>query len=503
MPDVAGRAAPKTRSSGAPEVDHDVVVVGAGFAGLIAGLELLRAGRRDFVVLERAAEVGGVWRDNVYPGCACDIRSHLYSIASHPDPNWRRSYARQPELLAYLRRVSEEAGLQRRIRLGAEVVEALWEEDAGRWRLTLAGGTVLRARSVLLASGPLNRSKIPAMPGLHRFSGEVMHSSAWRHEVTLAGRRVAVVGTGASAVQIVPSIAPEAGRLTVFQRSAAWVMPRGDRAVTGLERWLFRRVPGVQALVRHGLFWGLEAVGTAFLGKRRLQGPLRRVALGKLRREVRDPAVRAALTPDYPLGCKRMTVSDDYLPAFNRANVELVTSPVVEATASGLMTADGREHRLDVIVFATGFTVADPDDFLRVIGRDGRVLAEEWAVEGARAYLGVTLSGYPNLAMLLGPNSGLSYSSVVHVVESQMPYLLRWLAERDVAGPCAALDVRAEVQEAYNAELQAKLRGSIWNVGCSSWYLDRHGRNAVIYPDLSHRYRRRLARFDAGAYAVS
>ena len=329
-----------------------------------------------------------------------------------------------------------------------------------------------------------------------------MHSSAWKAGVELGGRRVAVVGTGASAVQIVPSLAGQVGGLTVFQRSAAWVMPRLDRRITALERWAFRHVPGARMLVRQGLFWALEVVGLAFYGQRWMQRLLRSVALHKLKREVRDPIVRAALTPDYAIGCKRMTVSDDYLRTFNRTNVRLVTSAISEITEEGVRTEDGAVHVLDHIVFATGFVVADPDDFLRVVGSDGRVLTEQWAQEGAQAYLGVALAGYPNLAMLLGPNSGLSYSSVVHVAESQMRYVLQWLDARDRVGGRAALGVRPEVQAAYNARLQTKLVGTVWASGCRSWYIDRSGRNAVIYPELSHRYRRRLKRFDAGDYAI-
>ena len=483
-------------------IDHDVGVIGAGFAGLIAGIELLDAGRTSLAIFERAAEVGGVWRDNTYPGCACDIRSHLYSIASHPDPDWTRSYARQPDIWAYLRRVSAESGLRRHIRFGAEVVEARYLDGAACWRLTLAGGGVSHVRSLILATGPLNRAAIPPIPGLERFRGEVMHSSAWKPDIELAGKRVAVVGAGASAVQIVPNIAAHVADLTVFQRSAAWVMPRGDRRITGLERWAYRRVPGAQALVRQGLFWALEGVGLAFFGHRWMNALLRAVALRKLRREVRDPAVRAALTPDYAIGCKRMTVSDDYLRTFNRPNVTLVTEPIVEITEEGVRTAGGRACRLDCIVFATGFVVADPDDYLRVVGSGGRVLTDQWAQEGAQAYLGVSLTGYPNLAMLLGPNSGLSYSSVVHVAESQMRYVLQWLDARDRAGPAAALDMRPQVQDAYNAGLQARLAGTVWASGCRSWYLDRRGRNAVIYPELSHRYRRRLKRFDLQDYVA-
>jgi cation diffusion facilitator CzcD-associated flavoprotein CzcO len=487
---------------GAGAVDHDVGVVGAGFGGLIAGIALLDAGRPDFAIFERGAELGGVWRDNVYPGCACDVRSHLYSIAARPEPDWKTTYGRRADILAYLKRVAAEGGLNERIRLGFDVVEALWLADARCWRLTSAAGDVVRVRSLILAVGPLNRPRLPDVAGIARFAGLTMHSSAWDPAFDPRGKRVAVIGAGASAVQIVPNIAPDVDRLVVFQRSAAWVLPRGDRPTSALERFLFRRVPGARALVRQGLFWLMEGVGSAFFGRAWVHRLLTRVALHKLKHEVKDPAVRAALTPDYALGCKRMVVSDDYLPAFNRDNVELVKSAVAAIEPTGVRTADGRLHPVDALVFATGFYVADPDGFLRVVGEGGRVLADDWARDGATAHRGVTVTGYPNLAMLLGPNSGLSYSSVLHVIESQMTYVLAWLAARDAAGPRAALDVRADAQAAYNAEVQAALAGSIWASGCRSWYLDRHGRNGVIAPDPAARYRRKMKRFDAEAYRV-
>ena len=490
----------ETTGSDAP--DFEVGVIGAGFAGLIAGLSLMDAGRTSFMIFERGATVGGVWRDNVYPGCACDVRSHLYSIASRPNPDWPAAYARQADILAYLQNVAARSGLQRHIRCDTEIVEASYVETARLWRLTDARGGTMRVRTLILALGPLNRPSLPSIPGLGRFGGTHCHSSAWDGSVALGGKRVAVIGTGASAVQIVPNIAAGVASLTVFQRSAAWVLPRGDRPSGALQRWLFRRFPSVQALVRGAMFWALEAVGSAFFGNAAMLDFLKALALRKLAREVRDPATRRALTPDHALGCKRPTVSDDFLPTFNQPNVTLVTDPIAEITPTGVRTRGGAEHVLDHIVFATGFFVADPDDYLKVVGLGGRVLAEQWARQGAQAHRGVTVAGYPNLAMLLGPNSGLSYSSVIGMAEAQMGYVLAWLDARDRAGGDAALDVRGEVQAAYNGDVQARFEGTVWASGCRSWYLDRAGRNAVIWPAPAHRYRRMMARFDAQAYRV-
>ena len=490
------------RLGAADAPDYEVGVIGAGFAGLIAGLELMDAGRTSFAIFERASSLGGVWRDNVYPGCACDVRSHLYAIASRPNPDWPAGYARQADILAYLKDVAGRSGLQRHIRCDTDIVEARFEEAERCWRLTDARGGRVRVRVLILALGPLNRPSFPPIPGLERFGGTFCHSSAWDRSVELAGKRVGVVGTGASAVQIVPNIAGQVARLTVFQRSAAWVLPRGDRPSSALQRRVFRRFPPVQALVRATLFWALEAVGSAFFGNTAMLALLRAAALRKLAREVRDPEVRRALTPDHALGCKRPTVSDDFLPAFNRPNVALVTDRIAEITPTGVRMQDGAEHALDHIVFATGFFVADPDDLLKVVGLGGRVLAETWAQDGAQAYRGVAMAGYPNLAMLLGPNSGLSYSSVIGMVEAQMRYVLAYLDALDRAGPDAALDVRGEVQAAYNHDIQARLEGTVWASGCRSWYLDRSGRNAVIWPQPARRYRRLMSRFDPQAYAV-
>jgi len=382
------------------------------------------------------------------------------------------------------------------------VIEACYLEMAACWRVELRDGAVLHVRALIVAAGPLNRPFTPAFKGLELFEGTTGHSSAWDPTLDLAGKRVAVIGGGASAVQIVPNIAGVVGHLSVFQRSAPWVMPRGDRPSSAFERWLFRRAPAAQALARAAIFWGLEGVGSAFFGNAAMNGLLKWVGLRKLRREVRDPATRKALTPDYAIGCKRLTVSDDFYPAFNRPNVTLTTDPIAEIAPTGVRTRDGTLHAVDHIVFATGFVVADPDAFLRVVGAGGRVLTEQWATEGAQAFRGMTIAGYPNLAMLLGPNSGLSYTSAVHVVESQVRYLLQYLDALGAAGEGAALDVRGEAQEAYNADVQARLAGTVWASGCSSWYISRSGRNTTLFPGPASRYRRLMSRFDPGAYEV-
>lgn len=480
---------------------YDVGIVGAGFGGVIAAIEMQRRGRGQFILFERGQEIGGVWRDNVYPGCACDVRSHLYSIESEPNPNWSTSYAKQPEILQYLKSVVERRGLERHILRGVEIVESRFSAGEGQWRLRDAQGRQWAARSLILATGPQNRPHKPKLPGLERFAGQVVHSASWDTSAQLAGRRVAVVGTGASAVQIVPNIAAQVQSLRVFQRSAPWILPRLDRPIGPLARRLYAAAPAAQRAVRTALYWSMELAGLGFLGNRMVHRALTRIALRKLAAEVADPGVRAKLTPDYELGCKRVLVSDDYWPAFNRPNVHLITAPIGEVTEAGIRTADGQMHDCDVIVLATGFNVADPDGLLPVIGLDGRVMEEEWRT-APEAFLGIHAAGYPNLSLLLGPNSGLGHSSALHVMESQMVYIAQYLDELERLGPGRALDVKREAQTRFCTDVQARLQKTVWASGCRSWYMNRAGRNTAIYPGLTNDYRQATRRFEAGNYRV-
>jgi cation diffusion facilitator CzcD-associated flavoprotein CzcO len=483
-------------------VDFEVGIIGAGFAGLIAALELRRAGRESIVIFERGQEVGGVWRDNVYPGCACDVPSHLYSISSRPNPNWTSNFASQPEILDYLKNISVHDELRSRIRFGCEVTEIRFCAETGCWRVTDQRGQDVRVRAIIVAVGPHSRPYVPALMGREIFAGTACHSSRWDPAINLEGKKVAVIGTGASAVQIVPSIAPIVADLMVFQRSAPWVLPRAERRISVFEHLLFCWFPFTQAIVRGAIYLLMEFIGLGFVGPPIFNRLLAAVALRKLTREVHDPTIQRALTPTYRAGCKRMMVSDDFYPAFNRPNVHLVTEPIAELVPDGIVTTDRVFHAADHIVYATGFTVADSDGFLRVVGLEGRVLADEWAIEGAQAYLGTTVSGYPNMAILLGPNSGLSHSSALHVIESQMAYVLEYLAGIDGIGECGYLDVRAPVQTAYNMDLHRRLSELVWSSGCRSWYLNRSGENTVIFPGLTLSFRRRLRRFDPRSYSA-
>lgn len=472
------------------------MIVGAGFAGLGMAVRLKRAGIEDFAVLERATEVGGTWRDNSYPGCQCDVPSNLYSFSFAPNPGWTRTYSRQPEIWDYLRDCAERFGLLPHLRLGCELLAAEWDEPAGLWRLETSAGR-LAARALVVATGPLSEPAYPDLPGLDSFPGAVFHSAAWNHEHDLAGERVAVVGTGASAVQLIPAIQPQVSRLHVFQRTPAWVMPHRDRPVRARERRLYRRLPAAQRLVRTGVYWAREALVPFFLS-RRWNRVAERAARRHLESQVRDPELRARLTPGYAVGCKRILVSNDFYPALQQPNVELVTEPIREVDGCALVTADGARREVDAIILATGFHVTDVKVAQRLRAR-GRTLAEAWR-GSPQAYLGTTVAGFPNLFILLGPNTGLGHTSVVLMAEWQAGHVLdclRALRRRRAA----SLEPRPEAQAAYNERLREAGRDTVWTTGgCRSWYLDEQGRNPTIWPGFTWQYRLRLLRFDPAAY---
>ncbi|MFL6138592.1 MAG: flavin-containing monooxygenase [Frankiaceae bacterium] len=487
------------RSPDAPP-HHRVVVVGAGFAGLGAAAGLLRAGVRDFVVLERAGDVGGTWRDNTYPGCACDIPSSLYSFSFAPNPDWSRFFPRQPEILDYLRRVTDDLGLRPHLRLATELLGAAWDDGSLLWRIETDRGQ-LTADVLVAAVGALSRPSLPGLPGLDRFGGPVFHSASWRHDVDLAGKRVAVVGTGASAVQIVPELAPVVERLVVVQRTPAWVGPRLDRPVSARQARLFRRFPPAQAAVRVVLYWLLELLGVGFTIDRRLLRPVEAEALRHLRRQVPDERLRAALTPHYAIGCKRILYSNDYYPALQRPGVELLASGLAELRPGALVTTGGQVREVDAVVLATGFAATEPAVAARITGRGGRALAAAWS-GGMHAYLGTAVPGFPNLFLLVGPNSGLGHSSMVQVIESQVAHLLAGLRALASTG-ARSIEVRPDAEAAYNSRLQRRLRRTVWSTGgCASWYLDEHGRNTTLWPWSTWRFRLRARRLDRAAYVL-
>jgi cation diffusion facilitator CzcD-associated flavoprotein CzcO len=485
--------------------ETDVVVIGSGFSGIGTAIHLKRAGRHDFVILEKADDIGGTWRDNTYPGCACDVPSHLYSFSFELNPHWSRMFSSQREIWDYLRHCVEEYGLAPHLRFGADVTSARFDDETGRWAVDVDGVETYECRILVAGVGALHHPKVPDLPGLTSFTGTTFHSAQWRHDHALAGRAVAVIGTGASAVQFVPRIAPEAARLDLYQRTPAWVTPKPDPPIAADRQRLYARRPAAQRAMRSLLYWALEARGIGFTTTPKAMRLMEREARTHLQRQVPDPALRARLTPDYQIGCKRVLLSDDFYPALQRPNVRLVTEPIAEVTASGIRTSDGTHREVDTIIFGTGFEVSANLTRLHLTGRRGKSLADAWAERGIGAHLGITVNGFPNLFLLLGPNTGLGHTSVVFMIEAQARYIARSIDLLDASG-ASTIEVRDEVQRRFVHRVQSRLAGTVWQSGCQSWYLDENGRNFTIWPHSTGRYwlrtrRPRLADFELGLLA--
>lgn len=477
----------------------DVAIVGAGFAGLGAAIHLKRQGLDDFLVFERGADVGGTWRDNTYPGCACDVPSHLYSFSFALNPDWPETFSGHAEIWDYLRRCVERFAVGSHLRLGHEVLDMAWDSGAGRWRIQTSHGP-FTARVLISATGPLSTPSTPDIPGLTSFRGTTFHSAQWRHDHDLEGRSVAVIGTGASAIQIIPAIAPRVGRLTVFQRTPAWVMPWRNRRISRAERAVYRNVPAAMRLVRTGIYWGREGLAIGFQHPK-VNRAVQRLAVRHLERQVRDPRLRAMLTPQYVLGCKRILLSNTYYPALQRHNVELVVDPIRELRPEGIVAADGREHPVDTIIFATGFHVTDAPTPHHIRGRDGCTLAQAWTPT-MRAHLGTTVAGFPNLFLMPGPNTGLGHTSLVLMIESQLHQVIAALRYMRRAG-LTAIEPTEQAQRRYTERIDAKMAGTVWMTGgCSSWYLDTTGRNSTLWPGFATAYGLRLRRFHAADYVA-
>lgn len=481
--------------------DYEAVVVGSGFAGIAMAIALKRQGIHDFVVLEKGDDLGGTWRDNTYPGCACDVPSHLYSYSFELKADWSRAYASAPEILDYVRHCCTKYGLDPHLRFGYRLDVARYEEESGLWRLTVRTPTGIvqaRCRTLVMAVGALHEPARPDIAGLDDFGGPVVHTAAWDHSVTLQGKRVGVIGTGASAIQVVPQVAPATGRLTVFQRTPPWVLPKEDPEYSPAAQRRFARWPWLAWLKRAAIYWTNEARVVGFARHPRAMKVAERMARRHLHAQVADPDLRERLTPDYTIGCKRILVSSDYYPALQRDNVHLETAGIDHVENGAVVTTDGRRHELDVLVLATGFDVIGTYQHLEVVGRDGRNLGHEWA-KAPEAYLGTTVEGFPNLFTLVGPNTGLGHTSMLIMIEAQAELVLRAMRERD-RRQARAVEVEAAAQEAFNDELQRRSASAVWLTGCRSWYLDDSGVNRALWPWSTVAYRRRTARFQPGHY---
>ena len=470
----------------AARADHRVIVIGSGFAGIAMGIKLKQAGIDDFVILEKDDDLGGTWRDNTYPGCACDIPSYLYSYSFEPNPGWSRMFSPQREIWDYLRHCVDAYGLTPHLRYGTEVTSATYAADSALWTVQTGAGDVLTAQVVTAGVGALHQPSCPDLPGLDRFEGTTFHSAHWDHEHDLAGERVAVVGTGASAIQFVPQIAPVAAHLDVYQRSAPWITGKPDRRIGATERALHTKFPIGQRVIRALIYWALELRGIGFAVSPRLMKGLEGQARRQLARQVRDPALRERLTPDYQIGCKRILVSNDYYPTLGRDDVDLITDGIREVTATGIVTTDGTERAADTIVFGTGFEVSGNLTRMKIVGRDGVELNDRWQRDGIGAHLGITMAGFPNLFLLVGPNTGLGHNSMIFMIEQQVAYVIQALAamdRRDVDW----IEVGEQPQRRFVDRVQTRLSDSVWS-GCRSWYLDDNGRNFTIWPHFAWKY---------------
>ena len=476
-------------------------IIGAGFGGIGQAIKLREAGFDDFAILERASELGGTWRDNTYPGCACDVASHLYSYSFAPNPDWSKAYSDQREILDYLHAVAAERDVERHISYDTEVSEARWDDGGRRWRLDTSAGAIT-ADVLVSATGPFGNPITPEIPGLESFAGKRFHSIDWDHEHDLAGERVAVIGTGPSAIQFVPRIQPEVERLLVFQRTAPWIMPRMNKRMSEFERRLLRRVPPLRQALRGGLYAMVESIGLVIFVDRRFRHFFEAIGRAHLRRQVPDPELRAKLTPEYTFGCKRAILSDNYLPALAKPNVDVVTEGVAEVREHSVLDAAGEEHEADTIIFGTGFEVPHSNAD-RVRGRDGRSVLDVYR-ERPQSYLGTTMAGFPNFFMLLGPFAGAGNQSALYTLESQMAYVVDALRTMDREG-AGVVEVRPEVQAEFTAEAERRSADTVWlKGGCRSYYQTPDGKmNAGLWPSWSFEFRRRTRRFDAEAYELA
>ncbi|HEY6541671.1 MAG TPA: NAD(P)/FAD-dependent oxidoreductase [Ktedonobacteraceae bacterium] len=487
----------ETSDNASPNKHVHIAILGAGFSGLGMAIRLKQHGQHDFIVIEQATDIGGTWRDNTYPGCACDVPSHLYSFSFALNPDWSRSYSSQHEIWGYLRRCARRFGILPHIRWNNQLLDATWSDDKQRWHITTTQAQ-FTTDFLILGNGPLSEPSLPSIPGIERFEGILFHSAQWNHDYDFTGKRVAVIGTGASAVQFVPHIQPLVERLTLFQRTAPWILPRLDHPIPSWQRFMFRLFPLTQRLARTIIYWQRElfVVGFVYQPQRLEEGM--KIGRRHLARQVADPALRAKLTPQFTLGCKRVLLSDDFYPATSQPNVEVVTGRIREVQGHSIITEDGTEHEIDALICGTGFHVTDAQLPYCVYGHSGQSLAESWQ-SGPQAYLGTAIAGFPNLFLLIGPNTGLGHTSMIFMIESQLNYIidcLRTMRRRKLQ----TVEVRPEIQKTFNSEMQQRMQRTVWTSGCASWYLDARGKNTTLWPGFTFEFRRRTRHFDARNY---
>jgi cation diffusion facilitator CzcD-associated flavoprotein CzcO len=474
-----------------------LAIVGSGLSGIAMARALIKSGREDFVILEKGNDVGGTWRDNTYPGIACDVPSNLYSFSFAPNPNWSRSYSGGREINDYVRGVAKKLGLLPRIEFNTTVQSANWDDDAQLWRIETSDGP-LTSDFLISAMGPLSEPMIPELPGIENFKGEAFHSQQWAHGYDLKDKRVAVVGTGASAIQFVPKIQPEVAELQLYQRTAPWILPRSERKVSGFEHKLFKYLPFTQKLVRGAVYSVLELRVIAFVKQTRLMKAIEKVATLNLRSHIKDAELRKKVTPDFVIGCKRILMANDYYPAIAKENVDVITHGVTEVREHSIVADDGSEREVDAIIWGTGFHVTDNPDWQKLRGRDGRSLTETWAPTGMRAYLGALTPNFPNAFMIIGPNTTLGHNSMIYMIESCVEYIISVLDHVEQSG-AASVEVKESTVADFEADMERRSAGTIWTIGgCDSWYLDANGRNTMLWPDYTFRFRKLCRSFEPG-----
>jgi len=481
----------------------DVAVIGAGVAGIAAASMLRKLGDQRFEIFEKGSTVGGTWRDNTYPGCACDVPSHLYSLSFAQNPDWSRSYPAQPEIESYLERTADSLDVRRVINFHCEIRSIRWDGRDCIWVLDLADGTERSARSVIMATGPLSRPSMPDIDGLDSFAGTMFHSARWNHDHDLAGARVAVIGTGASAIQFVPEIAPLVDRLTVFQRSAPWVLPRDDRPAPAWRKSLYARVPGLQRLHRWRVYFRQEMLSAAFLGRgrtaQRLSQRIKDGVRSHIAASIPDSIEQERLVPTYEPGCKRLLIANNWYPTLARPEVDVCTEKIECITPGGIRTDDGVEHEVDTIILGTGFSASDFPGPIRIVGAGGVDLADRWR-SGAATHLGIAVDGFPNLYFLAGPNTGLGHNSIIFMVEAQLHYVRGALLDLRSRGVNATTVKTAAVIEFYS-EVQRRLANTVWTTGCTSWYRSAGGQVDTLWPGTTVEYWWRTRRFQPSKFA--
>lgn len=478
----------------------NTLIIGAGFAGLGSAIRLQQAGLKDIVILERSSKVGGIWRDNTYPGAACDIPSNLYSYSFAQNPNWSRGFSGSAEILDYINYLVGNFQLNELIKFNQNVSALSFDHASGLWTITLADGEFYQARTVISAAGPLSNFSFPKIDGLENFKGKKIHSANWDHDYDIKGKRIAVIGTGASAIQIIPELVKTADFVKVFQRTPGWVTPRPDYKTPEWNKAVFRTLPAAQTAMRRALYWAHESMALAVIWNSPLTKVAEQLAKSHLKNQVKDTWLRRQLTPDFKIGCKRVLVSNDYYPALQKPNCKLITWPIVKITEHGVQTMEGVEHAVDCIVFATGFDVSKSGTPFPITGLNNRNLAQEWS-RGAQAYKSINVSGFPNLFFTFGPNSGPGHNSALVYMESQIDYAVR-VIKTIIDQGIKALDVKPEVQAQYNKDIQQRLAKTNWNSGCKSWYLTEDGFNATMYPGFATQYKRQMATFEQKDYQV-